>query len=154
MIIMGIDPGVSGALAYLSTATRQGFAQDLPVIGGDLSAGQLFEIVRKVNPDVCVVERVNAFPGQGVSSVWRFGRAYGAILAVLACSSIRTELVTPTVWKKAMGLPGKDKEQARELALRLFPDLGQTLARKKDHGRAEALLIAEFWRRKAEGARA
>lgn len=153
MIIMGIDPGVSGALAYIGTRCESFYAQDLPVIAGDLSAGQLFEIVRKANPDVCVVERVNAFPGQGVSSVWRFGRAYGAILAVLACASIKTELVTPTVWKKAMGLPGKDKEKARELALRLFPNAEPLLRYKKDHGKAEALLIAEYWRRKVEGAR-
>lgn len=145
MIIVGIDPGVSGAYAFLTDELVEPvYVGDLPVVDGNLDASALTRVLGGVKIDALVVERVSAMPGQGVSSMFKFGRAYGTILGVAAALGIETHLVTPAQWKKAYGLPGKDKEKARELAIRLYPKV-DGLSRKKDHGRAEALLLARWW---------
>ena len=81
-------------------------------------------------------------PRQGIASAFKYGRATGAIEAVIACCEIAITIVEPAVWKKAYHLRGGDKEGARQRALELFPSAHALLARKKDHGRAEASLIA------------
>ena len=140
--ILGIDVGaVSGAWALLHGSSIT--CGDLPVVDGNVSPAHLFQSLMAHKPDVAIVERVNAFSGQGVSSVWKFGQAYGSVLACLACAGIPVHLVTPTVWKKHYNLPGKDKEKARALAIRLFPTV-EGLSRKKDHNRAESLLLARY----------
>lgn len=145
MIVVAIDPGVNGAYAFLTDELEEpAFVGDLPVVDGNLDASALARLLGGLKIDTLVVERVNAMPGQGVSSMFKFGRAYGTILGVAAALGIETELVTPVQWKRAYALPGKDKEKARELATRLYPKL-DGLSRKKDHGRAEALLLARWW---------
>jgi crossover junction endodeoxyribonuclease RuvC len=91
-----------------------------------------------------VIERAGAWPGQGVSSTFKFGRATGAIEATIALCSVPVEIVEPSAWKRFWKLPGKDKEAARQKALQLFPDAHAALARKRDHNRAESLLIALY----------
>ena len=81
-------------------------------------------------PDVAFLERVASRPGQGVSSVFKFGSAYGCVLGVLAALEIRTILVAPAVWKKPFGLDS-DKEKARALALMTFAKSPEHFARKK-----------------------
>jgi crossover junction endodeoxyribonuclease RuvC len=92
---------------------------------------------------MAVVERVSSMPKQGVASTFKFGMAVGIIHGVLLTCEIPMHLVTPGVWKKHFNL-GPDKEQARALAKRLYPDvLG--MDRKMDAGRAEALLLGHYW---------
>ena len=81
-------------------------------------------------------------PGQGVSSMFNFGMGYGAIQGVLAGLCVPLHLVTPQKWKKHQGLIGKDKDCARTLAQQLYPEA--SLARKKDIGRADAILIGDY----------
>ncbi len=146
-VYIGIDPGVCGAYAiYWPDEPAALIADDLPVAGGELD---LTTFVRKIAgylaPDdkpLGVVERVHSMPKQGVSSTFKFGAAYGSLRGVLAGLCIPTTLVTPGVWKKHHGLPA-DKEAARAFALRLFPGT-DLFSRKKDHGRAEATLIALY----------
>ena len=76
------------------------------------------------------------------ASGFLYGRSVGAIETVVALSKVPLTLVEPAVWKRKLRLPGKDKEAARQRALQLFPRQHALLARKKDHGRAEAALIA------------
>ena len=144
--IIGIDVGsASGAWGIVHGSSIT--CGDLPVVDGNVSPAHLYHALLAHKPDYAVVEKVNAFPGQGVSSVWKFAQAYGSVLACLACAGIPIHLVTPTVWKKHYNLPGKDKEKARALAIRLFPTV-EGLSRKKDHNRAEAVLLAEYGRMK------
>jgi crossover junction endodeoxyribonuclease RuvC len=82
-------------------------------------------------------------PGQGVSSTFKFGTAYGALLGVLGALEIRTVLVAPATWKKHFRLDS-DKEKSRALALRTFAKSPEHFARKKDHGRGEAALLALY----------
>jgi crossover junction endodeoxyribonuclease RuvC len=83
-------------------------------------------------------------PRQGIASAFRYGRAVGALEAAIALCAIPVEIVEPSVWKRFWKLAGKDKEAARQKALQLFPSAHALLARRKDHGRAEAALIALF----------
>jgi len=95
-------------------------------------------------PDHAVIERAQAMPKQGASSGFKYGRAVGAIEAVLTCCEIPMTIVEPSVWKKFHQLRGGDKEGGRQRALQLFPSAHPAFARKKDHGRAEAALIALY----------
>lgn len=144
--IIGIDPGsVSGAFAILTDECA--FVDDLPTVDKGLNAPELARLFRAELPFTAVLERVSAMPKQGVSSSFNFGRAYGTIIGVLAALEVPTILVTPTVWKGHFRLTGKDRDRdaGRELAIRLYPEVAG-LARKKDGGRADALLIARWFK--------
>jgi crossover junction endodeoxyribonuclease RuvC len=83
-------------------------------------------------------------PGQGSSSGFKYGRGVGSIEAAIALSGIPLTIVEPSVWKRFHKLPGKEKEASRQRALQLFPEAHASLARRKDHGRGEAALIALY----------
>ena len=142
--ILGIDPGLSGALGfYFPAVPDRATAEDLPVAGNEIDAATLACRIEQMNPDVAIVERVSARPGQGVSSTFKFGTAYGTVRGVLGALLVPMHLVTPSPWKRHYRLSA-DKEQARALALRLFPATAECFQRRRDHGRAEAALIARY----------
>lgn len=149
MIWIGIDPGLrSGAIASIDHNGGFVCADDIAADGDRIDARKLKEqILRMTVPGdsyaICI-EYVGVRPGQGIASSGKFMRAAGAIEAVSSLCSDRIEYVLPQAWKKAMGL-GQDKEKSLEMARTLFPDAMLTL--KKHHGKAEALLIAEYARR-------
>ena len=95
-------------------------------------------------PVRALIERAQAMPRQGSSSGFKYGRAVGAIEATVALCSIPMEIVEPSAWKRFWHLPGKDKEAARQKAVQLFPGAHAVLARKRDHGRGEAMLVALY----------
>jgi crossover junction endodeoxyribonuclease RuvC len=121
-------------------------AIDIPVVG--LGAKERVDVlairtwIEQHAPQHALIERAQAMPKQGASSGFKYGRAVGAIEAVIACCGIPLTIVEPTAWKKFHALRGGDKEAGRQRALQLFPSAHALLARKKDHGRAEAALIA------------
>ena len=82
--------------------------------------------------------------GMGVAGAFNFGVAFGDIRTTVRCCGIEPVFVVPQVWKKHYGIRGSNKEDSRHLALELFPDMAPLLARKKDEGRAEAMLIARY----------
>lgn len=140
--ILGIDPGaISGAWALIDG--DRVLCGDLPVVDKNVSATALFDLVKELAPDLAIVERVSAMPGNGLASSWAFAKAVGTIHACISCANIPLHLVTPTRWKNHFNL-SKDKEQSRELAMRFYPAASSGLSRKKDAGRAEALLIARY----------
>lgn len=149
---IGIDPGLTGGIAVLGDLGLF-FVKPMPTVKvsskgfvkNALNATEAARILRPfAGPDtVALVERVNAFPGQGVASMFSLGWSYGGILAVLATLGIPTLVVEAKDWKAHFKLT-KDKELARALAVRLFPTV--SLPNKGDHGQAEALLIALFGR--------
>lgn len=100
---------------------------------------------------IIAIESVHSMPGQGVRSTFDFGMNFGIWLGVIAALNIPMELVTPQEWKKHYGLIGKDKDASRIIAVQLFPQMAMELKLKKYNGRAEALLLAEYLRRKAGG---
>ena len=150
MKVLGIDPGVRGGLAIVEindgAAPQLVDAIDIPVAGVgakervDVLAIRTWIIAHR--PQHALIERAQAMPKQGASSGFKYGRAVGAIEAVLACCEIPMTVVEPSAWKKAHHLRGGDKESGRLRALQLFPAAHALFARKKDHGRGEAALIA------------
>ena len=139
MKVLGVDPGVHGGLALVEIndgATPALLeAVDLPTVGVkakeriDVLALRIWVMARQ--PQHAFIERAQAMPRQGSSSGFKYGRATGAIEAVIACCEIAITIVEPAVWKKAYHLRGGDKEGARQRALELFPSAHALLARKK-----------------------
>lgn len=157
---IGIDPGVTGAVAVIDENGGLVSLQDTPTIvvkkpgGGKRTAyveSQMAALLLNGSTvgdhTLVTIENVHSMPKQGVSSSFNFGMGFGIWLGVCAAMRLPLERVEPTVWKKAMHLPaGSDKNTSVLLASRLFPSA--SLDRKKDDGRGDALLIAEFARRR------
>jgi hypothetical protein len=145
--ILGIDPGLT---AFLFPQHDRVDAEDMPTVGVDVAAASLVERIRQMDPGLAVIEIAAARPKQGVSSVFRYGAGYGAVLGVIAALAIPVHLVSATKWKRALSLDA-DKERSRALALRLWPARADLFGRKRDHGRAEAALIARYGAEKIIG---
>jgi hypothetical protein len=150
--ILGVDPGGSGALALMFDGRVE--IEDMPVFlvkRGKSAKAELdtHTLIAKLNfwaPDVCYFEQVGGIPGQSASAAFNFGRIAGACEALVKASGARFNFVTPATWKRAMGVSG-DKDEARAKATNLFPYAAESFRRKKDDGRAEAALLAEYGRR-------
>lgn len=141
--ILAVDPGLTGAIAfYCPTAPGLITVEDMPVADKDIDPSALARRIRQLAPNVAIVERVSAMPGQGVSSMFRFGCGYGMVQGVIASIGIPIHLVTPAKWKKHFRLTA-EKEVARAAAIRLWPT-SDRFGRKKDVGRAEAALLARY----------
>lgn len=152
-VTIGIDPGLSGAVAFLPHT--EGFlpwVEDMPVIGHSktgfvkravdvLALARMLEVFGIAGQGRVFLERVNAFPGQGVGSMFSLGMSFWGVAGVVAALGMELHLVEPKDWKGHFRL-SKDKELARALASRYYPSVD--LGRKKDHGKAEALLIARY----------
>lgn len=160
-LIIGIDPGATGALALLDPETRDLWRwADMPVVETasgkrQVSAPMLAETLMAWRTlaesagraSVAIVEEVGAMPGQGVTSMFSFGRSFGVILGVLAALNLPVELVRPAVWKRRAGI-GPDKGAARRIAQERLPRRAELFSRVRDDGRAEAALLA-LWRAEA-----
>lgn len=145
MVVLGVDPGSRALGCAVLGEDRLPRVFDGATYADGVNGAEFFRQVERIGATVAVVERVGAMPGQGVSSTFAFGRAYGTILGVLAAAGVPVVLITPAVWKKHYRLPAKDKEAARQKAIELFPGV-EGLALKKHHNRAEALLLAHYYR--------
>jgi crossover junction endodeoxyribonuclease RuvC len=148
-IWIGIDPGLrSGAIAAIDHDGNFIAAEDIAAIGDKIDVRKLKQMILGMTQPgddyaICL-EQVGVMPRQGLVSSGRFMRAFGSIGAVAELSCERVYYVIPQVWKKAMRLTA-DKEKSLADARILFPTAKLLL--KKDHGKAEALLIAEYARR-------
>jgi crossover junction endodeoxyribonuclease RuvC len=138
--LLGIDPGITGGIAFLYPDRIE--AHDIPVVDGSVDVDTLVRLVRERAPRLAIVEKAQAMPKQGVVSVFKYGTAFGALCAVTALCEIPTYLVSPRKWKNHFGLDA-DKEKSRALAIRLWPGCG-LFERKRDHGRSEAALLARY----------
>ena len=155
MVYIGIDPGKSGAIACLKDYESGMVDVELTPFDEAAYVSKLSFYAKSYAIRGCVVERVNAYPGQGVTSMFNFGTNYGFIQGVLRAVGMPFELVPPGTWKRAFGVT-KDKNTSVAVAQRLFPDaslLRTEKCRKPDDGFAEALLMAEYARRKMGGAK-
>jgi hypothetical protein len=170
VIYIGIDPGLDGGIAVIRIGANGVFTEiyDTPVyeVKSAKKTRREMNLVGIVNLFVGVIglsvpaspnlvfvvlEKVHSMPEQGVSSSFNFGRGFGQWEGILAAMEIPYMLVDPRRWKAEM-MPdmGKDKDAARMIAGRLFPQAVSKLSRKKDDGRAEALLLAEYGRRERD----
>jgi crossover junction endodeoxyribonuclease RuvC len=152
MRVLGVDPGISGGVAVIDlvdgAAPQLIDATDIPTTGlkakRRVDALALHAWLMLYQPQHAYIERAQSMPRQGSSSGFLYGRSVGAIEATVVCCEIPMTIVEPSAWKKFHGLLGSrgDKEASRQRALQLFPSAHAMLARRMDHGRAEAVLIA------------
>lgn len=160
MIYIGIDPGLSGGIAYI--AVHNAYTIKLPEIEG-LEAPSITTVALKmpdteadtaeffkqitINKEVkALIEKVHSMPKQGVTSSFTFGRNYGFLRGCLISHGISFDEVQPAIWQKTLGCLTKgDKNVSKAKAQQLFPEL------KVTHATADALLIAEYLRRRELG---
>ena len=152
--IIGIDPGLSGAIAILQNKKVLAVF-DMPVMAEgkknkrQLNSAQLVNIIKEnilKNEDVAVVvEQVNAMPGQGVTSMFNFGQTFGAIKGVCAALSLPIFFVRPSKWKKHFELINSSKDASRTKVIEMYPSLSNQLAKKKDVNKSDAILIARYF---------
>lgn len=150
-MILGIDPGLSGALALLSLEGHVLAIEDMPtievIVNGkkrrNMPPVALANIIRILAPQKAFLENVGVRPGEGAVGAFSFGRNLGQIEGVLAALQIPTTLVHPATWKRRMSIPA-DKGGARMKAMALFPDKAELFKRVKDDGRAESALLAYY----------
>jgi hypothetical protein len=152
MLIFGIDPGFSGAWGVVTHTGRYHTCGDMVHNGEHLDTEAVWSemlLARDGQDCEVVLELVHSMPKQGVSSTFKFGMAFGGAIALAQRFRSPWHLVRPQAWKRYYGLTA-DKNDSLDLARELWPDA--PLTRKKDNGRAEALLISEYWRRQLFGA--
>jgi crossover junction endodeoxyribonuclease RuvC len=151
-VVLGIDPGLSGALAFYYPETGALDVIDMPVLksGGakgksEIDRNALARLLDASSASIthCFLEKVGVRPGEGTVGAFSFGRGVGLLEGVLAANYIPTTQITPAVWKKAMQCPG-DKDQARARASDVLPRHADKWLRKKDDGRAEAALLCVY----------
>ena len=154
MKIIGIDPGLSGAIAILKDSKVLNLF-DMPVMSEgkknkrQLNSAQLVNIIKKntdKNDEIAVVvEQVNAMPGQGVTSMFNFGQTFGAIKGVCAALNLSIFFVRPSKWKKHFELINSSKDSSRTKVIEMYPSLSNQLSKKKDVNKSDAILIARFY---------
>tara|TARA_Y100000591_G_scaffold136296_1_gene116910 strand:- start:172 stop:666 length:495 start_codon:yes stop_codon:yes gene_type:complete len=152
--IIGIDPGLNGAIAILKD-NKVLSLHDMPVMAEgkknkrQINSAQIVNIIKentKLSEEiVVVVEQVNAMPGQGVTSMFNFGQTFGAIKGICAALNLPISFVRPSKWKKYFELINSSKDSSRTKAIEMYPILSNQLAKKKDVNKSDAVLIARFY---------
>jgi crossover junction endodeoxyribonuclease RuvC len=150
--VVGIDPGLSGAICRLDAGGIE--VVDMPCVGGDINAWELARIICDFGPvDRVAVEAVHSMPRQGVASSFKFGHGCGVIEGILATLERPVVFIAPSVWVPALHLPKGGptpaakkaaKDARRRRAMEMWPDHAAMFARVKDDGRADAALLASW----------
>lgn len=152
--IIAFDAGLSGGMAILNASGDLILCDDLPVIGEGaqrrIDAANLAAMIRPHLPARAVIEQVGAMPKQGVSSMFRFGKAVGTIAGVVGALGLPVEWVAAAKWKREAGLDAT-AERSRAKAIETWPMQSSLFARKKDHNRAEAALLGKWALDRAKG---
>ena len=154
MKLIGIDPGLSGAIAILEDKKVIKLL-DMPIMAEgkknkrQLNSANLSQYISSnivdFNKTVVVVEQVNAMPGQGVTSMFNFGQTFGAIKGVCAALKLPIFFVRPSKWKKHFELINSSKDASRTKVIEMYPTLSAQLTKKRDVNKSDAVLIAKFY---------
>ena len=156
MIIIGIDPGITGAISVLENKKVIEVYDTPTMIDGkknkrQVNGAQVTNIIKEnLNKDkdkevVVVVEHVNAMPGQGVTSMFNFGQSFGVIKGICSALSLPIYFVRPAKWKKHFNLIKTNKDASRTKVIQIYPGVSSKLSRKKDSNKADAILIARYF---------
>ena len=156
MLIIGIDPGISGAICFMHSGEIVDII-DMPLMADgkknkrQLNGSQIcHEISSKIkninNKEIFVViEHISAMPGQGVTSMFNFGQSFGVLKGICAAMELSLYFVRPVKWKKYFNLLNAEKDASRTKVIEIFPKISSKLSRKKDINKADAILIASFF---------
>ena len=156
MLIIGIDPGISGAICFFKNGEVKEIL-DMPNMADgkknkkQINGPQVYnEISKRIanipkNEIVVVIEQVSAMPGQGVTSMFNFGQSFGVLKGICSAMQLSMHFVRPARWKKYFSLIKTEKDASRTKVIELFPYISSQLSRKKDSNKADAILIASFY---------
>ena len=156
MLIIGIDPGISGSICFFNEGKIIDVVEMPTMIEGkknkkQVNGAQIFnEISAKIKElekkDIkIVIEQVSAMPGQGVTSMFNFGQSYGILKGICSAMQLPMYFVRPAKWKKYFNLINSEKDASRTRAIEIFPYFSSQLSRKKDSNKADAILLASFY---------
>ena len=156
MLIIGIDPGISGAICFFENGEVKEIL-DMPNMAEgkknkrQINGPQIYNEISKriINISkkevVVVIEQVAAMPGQGVTSMFNFGQSFGVLKGICSAMQLSMHFVRPAKWKKYFNLIKTEKDASRTKVIEIFPYISSQLSRKKDSNKADAILIASFY---------
>ena len=156
MLIIGIDPGISGSICFFEDGKiieviempvmTEGKKNKKQVNGAQIYNEFLKRINKKKDDEVrVVIEQVSAMPGQGVTSMFNFGQSFGILKGICSAMQLPMFFVRPAKWKKYFNLINSQKDASRTRAIEIFPYFSTQLSKKKDSNKADAILIASFY---------
>ena len=155
MLIIGIDPGISGSICFFKDGRileviempvmTEGKKNKKQVNGAQIYNEFLKRINKKDDEIRVVIEQVSAMPGQGVTSMFNFGQSYGILKGICSAMQLPMFFVRPAKWKKYFNLINSQKDASRTRAIEIFPYFSTQLSKKKDSNKADAILIASFY---------
>ena len=156
MLIIGIDPGISGSICFFQDGKIIDVVEMPTMTEGkknkkQVNGSQIYnEILKRVNKletnDIrVIVEQVSAMPGQGVTSMFNFGQSFGILKGICSAMQLPMFFVRPAKWKKYFSLINSEKDASRTRAIEMFPYFSSYLSKKKDSNKADAILIASFY---------
>ena len=156
MLIIGIDPGLSGSICFFEDGKILDVIEMPTMTEGkknkrQVNGAQLYnEISTKINlkkkHDIrVIIEQVSAMPGQGVTSMFNFGQSFGILKGICSAMQLPMYFVRTAKWKKYFGLINSEKDASRTKAIEIFPYFSTNLSKKKDSNKADAILIASFY---------
>ena len=156
MLIIGIDPGISGAICFFENDEVKEVI-DIPSMADgkknkrQINGQQIFNEISSRIKNIpkkeirVVIEQVSAMPGQGVTSMFNFGQSFGVLKGICSAMQLSMHFVRPAKWKKYYGLIKTEKDASRTKVIEIFPYISSQLSRKKDSNKADAILIASFF---------
>jgi len=156
MLIIGIDPGISGSICFFQDGKIVDVVEMPTMIEGkknkkQVNGSQIFneisEKIKKLDKKEIkvVIEQVSAMPGQGVTSMFNFGQSFGILKGICSAMQLPMYFVRPIKWKKYFNLINSEKDASRTRAIEIFPYFSSQLSKKKDSNKADAILIASFF---------
>ena len=156
MLIIGIDPGISGSICFLKDGkildviempTMTEGKKNKRQVNGSQIYNEILKRINKVeNQEIrVVIEQVSAMPGQGVTSMFNFGQSFGILKGICSAMQLPMYFVRPAKWKKYFNLINSEKGASRTRAIEIFPYFSSQLSKKKDSNKADAILIASFY---------
>ena len=155
MLIIGIDPGISGSICFFEDGKileviempvmTEGKKNKKQVNGSQIYNEFLKRINGKDDEIRVVIEQVSAMPGQGVTSMFNFGQSFGILKGICSAMQLPMFFVRPAKWKKYFNLINSQKDASRTRAIEIFPYFSTQLSKKKDSNKADAILIASFY---------
>ncbi len=156
MLVIGIDPGISGSICFLQDGkiidviempTMTEGKKNKKQVNGSQIFNEISERIKKSDKNNVrvVIEQVSAMPGQGVTSMFNFGQSFGILKGICSAMQLPMFFVRPARWKKYFNLINSEKDASRTKAIEIFPYFSANLAKKKDSNKADAILIASFF---------
>ena len=156
MLIIGIDPGISGSICFLQNGkileviempTMTEGKKNKRQVNGSQIYNEISKRIIKIDKKNLrvIIEQVSAMPGQGVTSMFNFGQSFGILKGICSAMQLPMYFVRPAKWKKYFGLINSEKDASRTRAIEMFPYFSSQLSKKKDSNKADAILIASFY---------